>query len=72
MRLVGLLGMTRRVYTYPSGLGWAAYNLAETVGGFVTLAGIVVLLGNLAVSHFRGPPPGPPRRSSSHGRGPGS
>ena len=23
----GLLGMPRRVYTYPSGLGWAAYNL---------------------------------------------
>ncbi len=59
MHIVGLLGMTRRVYTYPSGLGWAAYNLAETIGGFVTLAGILLLLGNLFYSYFRGPPSGP-------------
>src|SRR5213080_1318579 len=59
MHVVGLLGMTRRVSTYPSGLGWTAYNLAETIGGFVTLAGILLLLGNLFVSYFRGPPAGP-------------
>ena len=54
MHIVGLLGMTRRVYTYPSGLGWTVYNAAETVGGFVTLVGILLLLGNLAVSYVRG------------------
>ncbi len=59
MHIVGLLGMTRRVYTYPSGLGWDAYNLAETIGGFVTLAGILLLLGNLAWSYFRAPTSGP-------------
>ena len=59
MHVVGLLGMPRRQYTYPSGLGWSAYNLAETIGGFVTLAGILLLLGNLFVSYFRGPPAGP-------------
>jgi cytochrome c oxidase subunit 1/cytochrome c oxidase subunit I+III len=59
MHIVGLLGMPRRVYTYPSGLGWSAYNLAETIGGFVTLAGILLLLGNLLVSYFRGAPAGP-------------
>ncbi|HEY6835192.1 MAG TPA: cbb3-type cytochrome c oxidase subunit I [Gaiellaceae bacterium] len=59
MHIVGLLGMTRRMYTYPSGLGWTAYNLAETIGGFVTLAGILLLLGNLFVSYRRGPPAGP-------------
>jgi cytochrome c oxidase subunit I+III len=59
MHIVGLLGMTRRVSTYPAGLGWTAYNLAETVGGFVTLVGILLLLGNLLVSYFRGPPAGP-------------
>ncbi|HKU59400.1 MAG TPA: cbb3-type cytochrome c oxidase subunit I [Gaiellaceae bacterium] len=58
MHIVGLLGMTRREYTYPSGLGWTAYNLAETVGGFITLAGILLLLGNLFVSYFRGAPSG--------------
>ncbi len=54
MHIVGLLGMPRRQYTYPSGLGWSAYNLAETIGGFLTLAGILVLLGNLAYSYVRG------------------
>jgi cytochrome c oxidase subunit I len=58
MHIVGLLGMPRRQYTYPSGLGWGAYNLAETIGGFLTAAGIVVLLVNLAVSRLRGAPAG--------------
>jgi cytochrome c oxidase subunit I+III len=59
MHIVGLLGMTRRVYTYPGGLGWAPCNFAETVGGFVTLAGILVLLANLVVSYRRGEPAPP-------------
>jgi cytochrome c oxidase subunit 1/cytochrome c oxidase subunit I+III len=54
MHIVGLLGMTRRVYTYPSGLGWGPYNLVETIGGYVTAAGILLLLGNLVWSSFRG------------------
>ncbi len=58
MHVVGLLGMPRRVYTYPEGLGWGPYNLAETIGAFVTTAGILVLFANLAVSYFRGPPAG--------------
>src|SRR5207302_11293806 len=44
MHLLGLRGMTRREYTYPSGVGWGGYNLAETVGSFVTTAGILLLL----------------------------
>ena len=36
MHIVGLLGMPRRVYTYPGGMGWTAYNVLESVGGFVT------------------------------------
>ena len=59
MHIVGLLGMPRRVYTYPGGLGWTVYNLLETIGGFVTLAGILVCFGNLAYSYFRGPRAGP-------------
>ena len=58
MHVVGLLGMPRRVYTYPEGLGWGPYNLAETIGAFVTTAGILLLFANLAVSYFRGPPAG--------------
>jgi cytochrome c oxidase subunit I+III len=59
MHIVGLLGMPRRVYTYPDSLGWTAYNLAETIGGFLTAIGILLLLGNLAVSYLRGAPAGP-------------
>src|SRR5207248_2788754 len=29
MHVVGLLGMTRREYTYPSGLGWTIYNVLD-------------------------------------------
>jgi cytochrome c oxidase subunit 1/cytochrome c oxidase subunit I+III len=58
MHIVGLLGMPRRVYTYPGGLGWSIYNLLETIGGFITAVGILVLFVNLVVSYFRGEPAG--------------
>src|SRR6185437_11423193 len=51
-------GMTRRVYTYDAGLGWDAYNLLETVGGFVLAAGILLILANLIVSWRRDVPAG--------------
>jgi cytochrome c oxidase subunit 1/cytochrome c oxidase subunit I+III len=59
MHIVGLLGMPRRVYTYPDNLGWSAYNLAETIGGYVLLGGILLLFGNLVFSFFRAPAAGP-------------
>jgi cytochrome c oxidase subunit I len=59
MHMVGLLGMTRRVYTYQSGLGWDSYNLVETVGAFLMAAGILVIFVNLLWSGFHGPPAGP-------------
>jgi cytochrome c oxidase subunit I len=59
MHMLGLLGMTRRVYTYPDGMGWGAYNLSETVGAFILTAGLLMIAANLAYSRFRGPPAGP-------------
>jgi cytochrome c oxidase subunit I+III len=59
MHIVGLLGMTRRVYTYQAGLGWDVYNLIETVGGFVLTAGLLLIAVNLTWSRFRGVPSGP-------------
>jgi cytochrome c oxidase subunit I+III len=59
MHIVGLLGMTRRVYTYQAGLGWDVYNLIETVGGFVLAAGLLLIAVNLTWSRFRGAPSGP-------------
>jgi cytochrome c oxidase subunit I+III len=59
MHVVGLLGMPRRVYTYPASMGWDAYNLAETIGAFVLTAGLVLIAVNLGVSCFRGVRVGP-------------
>ncbi len=59
MHIVGLLGMPRRVYTYPASMGWDAYNLAETIGAFVLTAGLILIAVNLGVSRVRGPRVGP-------------
>jgi len=59
MHLVGLDGMTRRVYTYHSGFGWGTSNLVETIGAFVLTLGLLMIFGNLAWSRFNGPPSGP-------------
>ena len=54
MHMVGLMGMPRRIYTYPEGLGWDIYNLISTVGVFIIVAGVGVFVANLVFSHFRG------------------
>ena len=59
MHILGLLGMTRRVYTYQHELGWGSYNLVETIGSFVLAAGLVLIAANLAVSAVRGLPAPP-------------
>lgn len=32
---LGFMGMTRRVYTYPDGLGWGPFNFVSTIGAFL-------------------------------------
>ncbi|MGH3026165.1 MAG: cbb3-type cytochrome c oxidase subunit I, partial [Gaiellaceae bacterium] len=58
MHIVGLLGMTRRVYTYDAGLGWGIYNLLETIGGFTLAFGLLMILANLVWSYRRNVPAG--------------
>jgi cytochrome c oxidase subunit I len=50
MHVAGLLGMPRRIYTYPGGLGWDAWNFTETIGTYVLTAGILISLVNFARS----------------------
>ena len=50
MHWTGLLGMPRRIYTYPAGLGWETPNLITTVGAFVLAFGILLFLINVFVS----------------------
>src|SRR4051812_7362835 len=59
MHILGLTGMPRRQYTYPSGMGWTGLNLLETIGSFILAAGLVLIVVNLARSLFRGRPAGP-------------
>jgi cytochrome c oxidase subunit I+III len=48
MHLTGLIGMPRRVYTYPAGLGWETLNLVSTIGAFILAGGVLVFLFDLA------------------------
>jgi cytochrome c oxidase subunit I+III len=54
MHIVGLIGMPRRQYTYPSGLGWGGYNLIETIGAYLLAAGLLLIVANLVTSLFKG------------------
>jgi cytochrome c oxidase subunit 1 len=52
--VLGLHGMTRRIYTYPASAGWGALNLSSTVGACVLGCGIAVVLTNMAWALKRG------------------
>jgi cytochrome c oxidase subunit I+III len=50
MHISGLLGMSRRVYTYPAGLGWEVFNLISTIGAFIVALGVLVFVANVVWS----------------------
>ncbi|HET6865474.1 MAG TPA: cbb3-type cytochrome c oxidase subunit I [Solirubrobacteraceae bacterium] len=54
MHIVGIVGMPRRNYTYPAGLGWSLLNFIESLGAYVLAVGLVMIVANLVVSRFRG------------------
>jgi cytochrome c oxidase subunit I+III len=58
MHLTGLLGMPRRVYTYPGGIGWDTLNLLSTIGAFVFAASVLLFVANIAHSLRHGRPAG--------------
>nr|WP_210320045.1 cytochrome c oxidase subunit I [Pseudaminobacter soli] len=59
MHWTGLLGMPRRVYTYPIEAGWGTVNLITTIGTFVLAVGFLMLFVNVFVSLQRGRIAGP-------------
>jgi cytochrome c oxidase subunit 1 len=61
MHFAGLLGMPRRVYTYPAGLGLELPNLLSTIGAFVVAASVLLFVVNGLWSLYRGAiaPPNP-------------
>ncbi|MGB6875479.1 MAG: cytochrome c oxidase subunit I [Candidatus Acidiferrales bacterium] len=51
---LGLMGMTRRTFTYPNLPGWAALNLISSIGAVVMGLAVVVFLWNIAASLLHG------------------
>jgi cytochrome c oxidase subunit 1 len=47
---LGAVGMPRRIYTYPPGLGWEFWNLASTVGAFGIGVAVLLFMINAARS----------------------
>ena len=47
MHISGLMGMPRRVYTYPAVMGWDILNMISTIGAFLFAVGIALFLIDL-------------------------
>jgi cytochrome c oxidase subunit I+III len=52
MHISGMMGMPRRIYTYPAGYGLELWNLLSTIGAAVTALGAAVVLLDV-VRNFR-------------------
>ncbi|TCT04697.1 cytochrome c oxidase subunit I [Aquabacter spiritensis] len=46
--LAGLMGMPRRVFTYPADFGWNTLNLVSTAGAYMIALGVLLFLFDLA------------------------
>nr|NNM89365.1 cytochrome ubiquinol oxidase subunit I [Bacilli bacterium] len=47
---LGLMGMTRRMYTYPAGMGWTTLNQISTVGAFIMGLGFIFIVWGIVTS----------------------
>ena len=56
MHLLGLHGMPRRLWTYPSGMGWSGMNMLSSLGSAMIALSIVLFLVNVVRAHWRGEP----------------
>jgi cytochrome c oxidase subunit 1 len=54
MHQLGLVGMPRRIYTYPLEMGWGNLNLLASLGGVIIALSVLVFLGNVLWSHRHG------------------
>jgi cytochrome c oxidase subunit I len=50
MHVSGLLGMTRRIFTYYPDRGWDIWNLVSTVGAMIQVPGFAIFVWNLFYS----------------------
>jgi len=54
MHILGLRGMTRRIYTYSDAMGWGTLNLIASVGAVIIVASMAVFAFNLFWSLRKG------------------
>jgi heme/copper-type cytochrome/quinol oxidase subunit 1 len=54
MHVAGIIGMPRRVYTYPIGSGLGGLNMIATIGAFILGVGILLSVWNFVVSMRHG------------------
>src|SRR5207244_5937 len=58
MHLPGVLGMPRRIYTYPADRGWDILNLVTTLGVPLQALGVLIFVVNVVYSLRHGEPAG--------------
>jgi cytochrome c oxidase subunit I+III len=56
MHLTGLMGMPRRISTYPSNWGWDWLNLLSSIGGFILTMGLALVFADLVLQFRLGRP----------------
>jgi heme/copper-type cytochrome/quinol oxidase subunit 1 len=54
MHNLGMLGMTRRVYTYKPDTGWGNLNLLATIGAYILALGVLLFIVNVIKSRKTG------------------
>lgn len=59
MFALGMLGMPRRVATYPANEGLNALNLTSTIGAFILGCSLLFFIYNLYISNYRKVPAPP-------------
>src|SRR5262249_16661403 len=58
MHLSGMLGMPRRIYTYPDDRGWTFLNQLTTLGALIQAPSYAIFVVNIIRSLYRGAPAG--------------
>ncbi|HEY3118101.1 MAG TPA: cytochrome c oxidase subunit I [Chloroflexota bacterium] len=59
MHFLGIDGMPRRIYTYPTGMGWDLWNLVATIGAFTIALSVLAFMVNAFKSLRSGEIAGP-------------
>src|SRR5678816_1531057 len=59
MHVLGLYGMTRRIYTYRPDTGWGTLNMIASIGSYIIAASVLLFIVNVFVSLRRGKKAGP-------------